>query len=320
MLNISLPNRTYITADWVSLPDTNIRTTKGRQIGFPSAFMAVRVPYNIRDGFAQNAAFFACSVDARWARGNNVGTGLTGDTDIMMQYGNIDRIRKPTPGLGSDIQESFLPIEGPDWRTVSIDDDWLSTLTPRISKGSDTWSTLASAFTDAGFDNSTGIVNQWTSLGTTIENTIATIVVDGMSRVGLSDNGGNMYQVMNRYDWINWDGDRSENWNRMLRGEDVIQPPSGTDAANITRLEWTVTVSGLAYKADGLPYYLALSVLILHTLLATLHIIHMLWTRQSSDTWHSFEEMILLSQNSRPRQAGKLSNTCGGTSLIITCS
>jgi hypothetical protein len=280
--------------------------------------MIVRVPYDVFNGTARSAALFSCSVDAKWAMGDNIGSGLTGDTDTMIQSGKVKSTRPPTTGLASNPLESFLPVEGPNWRTVSISQGWLSTLTPQIDPNLDAgWTTLAKTFTAAGFDNSTGMVsNSWSSLGSTIETTIATVIVDGMSRIGLSNNGGNIYHVMDRYNWVQYmkdkNGQRYENWNRFLRGQDVVLYPIGVSPEDLTKLNWSVTVSGLAYQADSLPYYLALGVLLLHALLAVGHTVYMLYTRRSSDTWQTFEEMLILGQNSRPGFGGKLKNTCGG--------
>jgi hypothetical protein len=309
-------------AEWVPIPAADFPTTKGRHVDYPTAFAFVKVPYNIQSAMARDAALFACSIDARWAMGSNVGSNLVGDNDRMLNYGSLKAKRKPGADLASDPLNSFLPIEGPYWRTVSIDSAWLSTLVPHIPHDSGTkWTTLAQAFTVAGFDNSTGIVSgNWTTLGSTIETTIATVVVDGMSRVGLSTNGGNMHDVMNRYDWIHWINDTAiqgtggDNLNRLLRNQDVILPPTGVEVTtNTTKLHWSVTIAGLAYGANSLPYYLALSVLLLHTFIASLQMIHMLGTRRSSDAWQSFEEMLVLSQNSRPpRGVPEWKNTCGG--------
>jgi hypothetical protein len=322
MLNISLPDYDHIMAEWVPIPTAAFPSTKGRFIDYPTAFAFVKVPYNIQNAMASNAALFACSIDARWAMGSNVGANLVGDNDRMLNYGSLKAKRKPGADLASDPLNSFLPIQGPYWRTVTIDSSWLSTLVPHVPHDSGTnWTTLAQAFTVAGFDNSTGIVSSnWTTLGSTIETTIATVLVDGMSRIGLSANGGNMYDVMDRYNWIHWindtaiQGTKGDNLNRLLRNQDVILPPTGVDVAtNITKLEWSVTIAGLAYEANSLPYYLALSVLLLHTSIASLHMIYMLWTRRSSDSWQSLEEMLALSQNSRPpRGVTEWKNTSGG--------
>ena len=292
----------------------------------PSAFMTVRIPYDLdSDGNAKTSALFACTVDARWALGDNIGNGLP-ITDNMLMYPAVKETRKPTDGLDAS-DGSFLPKEGPSWRTVSMDLKWLELLVPKLnrstSNGKAGWTTLAKSFTDAGFDNATGLVaaNTWPSLGSTIETTIATTVVDGMSRIGLSANGGNMRHASDRYNWMRFMKDKSghRDFNRLLDGRGSVLPPMNVAKANLTELRWSVTVAGLAYKTDGIVYYLALAVLFLHTVLAFGHIIYMLVTCKSSDAWDHLEDLIVLSYHSRaPRlRNGKLRNTCVGESRLF---
>ena len=279
--------------------------------------MAVQVPYNINEiGKAQNRALFTCSVDARWAMGHNVGAGLP-NTDNMVTHGELKSTRPPTTNLSAS-PDSFLPIQGPDWQTVKLDLDWLNVLTPPMGRKASTgWTTLAESFTYAGFDNSTGLVDgSWAALGSTIESTIATTVVDGMSRIGLSANGGNMTTVFDRYLWLRFLPERltdsARYFSRILDGETVVEAPEGVPLDKLAKMTWKVTVSGLAFGADGIPYYLALGVLCFHATLAGLQTVHMLWTRRSSESWDSFEEILLLSQQSRPSKSEKLKNTSAG--------
>lgn len=283
--------------------------------------MTVRIPYDFNsDGNAQNAALFACTVDARWALGDNIGNGLP-VTDNMLMYPALKEARKPTDGLTASVG-SFLPKEGPGWRTVSMDLTWLELLVPKLnpstSHGKADWTTLAKSFTDAGFDNATGLVSagSWSSLGSTIETTIATTVVDGMSRIGLSANGGNMRQAFDRYHWLRFMKDKTghRDFDRLLDGRGSVLPPVNVANTSLTELRWSVTVAGLAYKTNGIAYYLALAVLFLHSLLALGHVIYMLVTCRSSDAWDHLEDLIVLSHLSRPprHRDGKLKNTCGG--------
>jgi len=163
------------------------------------------------------------------------------------------------------------------------------------------------------------LVTGWATLGATIETTIATAIVDGLSRLGLSENNGNMKHVMpDRYQWFRLSDEKNTNngkyFDRLLNGHNIILPPAGVDEASLTKLRWRVTVAGLAYTADSTPYYLALLVLFLHALLALGQIVYMLLTRRSSQAWDNFEELLLLSQQSRQSTSKELQNTSGGKS------
>lgn len=158
----------------------------------------------------------------------------------------------------------------------------------------------------------------YNTLGSTIETSIATAMVDGMSRIGLSANGGNTNQVQDRYHQLSFQIDpngetKERSWKKLLQGGgDIVLPPAGVDSSNMTKMNWDMAISGYAYKADSVPYYFALSVLFLYSLIAGIQALYMLFTRRSSDSWDSVEEMIVLWQNSRPAGGNELTNTCGG--------
>lgn len=91
----------------------------------------------------------------------------------------------------------FVPVLGPDWRFAKLDQTWLDALVPLLGGVNSTrergWTTAASMFSYAGLDNSTGLVHgDWVSVLHTLESMIAMLIVDGMSRIGLADNGGNV--------------------------------------------------------------------------------------------------------------------------------
>ena len=286
------------------------------------AHFIVKIPFQLGDrGEVLDAALYLCTADARWAAGDVVGSPLVNNTDNMVFHGRIKRTRPRTINLASTLS-SFLPERGPFWRTITMKQDWLETLTPKLGGENQTdWTTLAKAFTAAGFDNSTGIVSGWAALGDTIESTVAVTIVDGLSRLGLEDNGANTVHVMpERYQWLHFtpietpDGQvRNVEWRRLLSGGyDIVEKPEGYEDAELTKLAWSASISGYAFKADSVPYFLALSVLLVHSILAIVHCLYIICTRCSSDAWESLEEMLALSQNSKPGSTTLLRNTCGG--------
>jgi len=146
-LRVDILDSSNISAQWVSVP----KPTADNHL---SAALLVRIPRGFGDGGkASTAAVFACSVDARWAMGTNVATGLP-NTDNLVINGELRTTRTPTFSL-SFSTHAFLPASGPDWRFVDLDLDWLNTLTSSLSTDSSGLTTLAKTFTYAGSDNST---------------------------------------------------------------------------------------------------------------------------------------------------------------------
>lgn len=274
-----------------------------------AAAMLVEV-YSDLDSGGRFVAPIACSIDARWARGTNIGSALP-ETDNMIVFGSLTSTREHGTNVG------FSPVPGPDWHFAQLDQTWLDALLPVLGGTRDMgWTTAASMFTSAGFDNSTGLITEWATLCHTLESTIAMLIVDGMSRIGLNNNGGNMYHVTDRLEWMNWlpsrVSDPGSYFDLLLDGKNVVAALNTTDDVALTRLHWDVTVSGLAYKANSTAAYLAIAVMLACTTIGACNSAHMLISRRSSEAWDSIEEMIVLSQLSRPSASARLANTSGG--------
>lgn len=294
-----------IATHWIDIPPP---TTSNHL----AAAMLVEVYSDLNSG-GRFVAPIACSIDARWARGTNIGTSLP-ETDNMIISGSLASTREKGSNVG------FSPTPGPDWRFAQLDQTWLNALLPLLGGANSTratgWTLAASMFTFAGFDNSTGLITEWATLCHTLESTIAMLIVDGMSRIGLADNGGNMNHVTDRREWMNWlslrVSDPGSYFDLLLDGKNVVAPPNTTDGTTLTHMHWDVTVSGLAYRASTTVSYLAIAVMLACTTIGACHSAHMLISRRSSDAWDSMEEIIVLSQLSRPSASASLANTSGG--------
>ena len=302
-----------VSTQWVTVPEA----TKENHV---AAAIAVEFSFNSTSNPGRrDLAVFSCSIDARWAQSSNVGSGLP-LTDNMVVYGALKSTKEPYdhPSGLTGTTSSFLPVEGPEWRFASMDKGWLEALTPVLAGNrSSGWTTAAAMLAYAGFDNSTGIITGWPTPQHTLETTIASIIVDGMSRIGLSDNGGNMHHVMpDRYEWMRFSPEKDTNgdsyFDKMLWNETIVLPPKGFDENELTKLHWSATVSGLAYKANSVSTYLALAVLFAHAAIALCHILYMLITRRSSEAWDCIEELLVLAQLSRPSKSDRLQQTSGG--------
>ncbi|KAK8135957.1 hypothetical protein PG984_003897 [Apiospora sp. TS-2023a] len=312
-----------VATHWVDVPAPNAQNHL-------SAAMVVEISTNERRGW-RDLHVYSCSIDTRWAAGSHIGSGLP-ETDNMVVYGAL-KTRDPSRNSSS----SWAPVPGPDWRFAATDRAWLETLLPlmggdgtgsyrRKSTREQGWTTAAAMFAYAGLDNSTGgIDGGFASLYHTIESTVATVMVDGLSRVGLGANHGNMRHVMpDRYQWLRTlplrQTDPGAFYDRFLRGKQTIALPplvggwgsAEVDASALTRLRWDVQVSGLAYSANSTAAYLALLVLLACSAVAICQSAYVLVTRRSSEAWDCIEELVLLGQLSRPSSSKQLFHTSGG--------
>lgn len=307
----SFANSSDILTQWIPIPEGTTDTNNGSVLDYyPSAFLTVQIPYldSISSG-----SIHACSVDARWALGDNVAMHVRdASTENFIQHGEIMSTVSTLPARG------FAPIDDGTWSKVAIDLDWLYTLTPLLrnaslpqSRTEPGWTSLASILVRAGFDNSTGLVSFWGDLRSSIEGAVAILVVEGMARIGLSGNGGRINHFTDVDNLINYLPNMNDAWNALLMDGVAVLPPGDIDSANLTQLHWGLTVSGYSYLADSAAYYLALVVLFSYIAVAVAHIAYRLYTRRSSEAWHSFEEILALSQNSPPAPQA-LKNTSAG--------
>ena len=290
---------------------------------YPSAFLTIQIPYP--DSTTQGTVF-TCSIDARWAEGNNVGTNVESTTDVFLQHGEVD-----SNAAVFAYTDMILPVDDGTWRTVDLDLSWLEALTPALNGPADTesshtlsletlqfpgWTTLSSIFHQAGYDNSTGDVDDWYELGQFTEMIIALLVADGMSRVGLTQNSGLVDQIGDfGNDYFPWLADANSLVSALLSGGSAISPPDPVDGPT-TGLDWTVFIEGYSYAADSTAYYLALTVLFVYMALALAHIGYTLRKRWFSDCWNEVSEMLALGHNSAPSQL--LENTSAGIAAHMT--
>ena len=307
-LNVSFDYPSTIVTQWLEIPQGSTPTSNNNQTDYyPSAFLHIQVPDGNVTG---TGTMFTCSIDARWALGNHIITEVFNQdaNRNLDQHGEILSIfvNPLLDGYG------FSPVNDGTWSRVAMDLDWLYTLTPVPNSpllqsqediSGPRWTSLASLLQDSGFDNRTGLVEEWASIRSPIEGVIAMLVAEGMARVGMSDNGGQAQ----RLDWVNTPEavlnlyeNEDDSLNALLQNGVAVLPPQGVSANNLTQLHWDVTAYGFFYKANSVAYYLALTVLFSYVIFALVHIIYCLYTRHSSEAWDTYEELLTLCHNSTP--------------------
>ncbi|KAK6375675.1 hypothetical protein LTS17_007497 [Exophiala oligosperma] len=207
---------------------------------------------------------------------------------------------------------------------VAMDDTWLELLTPSapfVQPSQHDWvpSTLesvidASALSE-GLSNEQGLTftQAWLNDGQSgisrtvfLEVIISSILVDGLSRVGLykvfDTQGQEPRWSLSAFDPL------PDFAKRILAGRNALRKP--TQPSTQSTLHVKMEISGFALRAS-LAGFLSMAILSAHVLMAIGHIGCVFFFRESSTGWESISELIALTQNSRPAYS-VLENTAAG--------
>lgn len=177
---------------------------------------------------------------------------------------------------------------------------------------------LEALSTSAGVDhnlNNGSAANRVSTSIEYLEYVIASALSDALSRIG-SYRSYNTSGSVDDWAFLYYNAFPDANdimaWNRAVK-------PLGYDLEprKYMRMKMRVSVTGYGYQSSTSSDYLALLVLFLHLLLALMHTIYNLSTRQTSGCWDTFSELMALAQQSQPARS-ELSNTCAGISKLGT--
>jgi hypothetical protein len=329
-LNYAIPkqpfiNSTMISTSWV-IPNGTLSFTNGTVADMnPSALINIQVP--VGHSFNNWAAFMTCSIDARWV--NSINVGMHFDADISDKYYVYGQI--PPGWMDPKIkgQPVFPFTDGAPSTKISMDSDFLNNLTPPIpvsDSGNEDiplgYSTLADIFAAMQLDNGhTDLVVVLPE----IESVLATVIVDGLARVGYYLNGGDttlsnwQNRVVDRY---NTSFKAGSEWSHAsLSGKGTTPFVPGHDASNSTKLQLDFYMGGYSYKADAPSYWVALALFYINAIIVLTHLIYrIIWKPQSGDAWKEMSSLLSLALTSRPPRGEEFENTCGGIDSKLTMS
>ena len=278
------------------------------------------VPYNSTNS---TRVSFACSVDARWAVSNYAGGPLGNGEVAYFQKVTVKNTRpwKNVAAAPVGYQLNFLPVDDGSWKRVNVTTDWLNSVSASsLNQSMGGVSAFGLLLQEMGLDNKTGAISEWVEVEATLESVVAVLFVDAMSQQGYADNGGYSSQSTDTMTQIQWDNS-TKSQSSLIAGKFAFPRPLGP----ATRLEWSVTISGYAYHADSVAYYLALTVLFLHAAIALVHVCYLLRNRLCSNSWDSVTGLIILAATSFRRGARNntvdhLTNTSAGVENYRTMS
>ncbi|KAL4790935.1 hypothetical protein BDV19DRAFT_371384 [Aspergillus venezuelensis] len=294
-------NRTnHLRFQWVHLPDI---------FGAASIGGLFETPWETAEPVNSSRVVVGCTVQAGWVPATvhtDKYTFWTGWYPWNILFG--DR----TPAFD---QASTEPTNG----RVAFGDQWLNLLTPPApitTFSTESWnpSTIESIFLNAGITKNTSSPNKpntsaldtWLTKSTQtyqtislIESIICNVIVDGLSRTGshlifnTNATGPEQFWSIAHYKPL------PDFANLILNNKPALQPPSSTNDSAYITLQAKMSISGFSMQRS-LATYLAMSVLLIHMLMATIHILYVLVKRHTSGSWSTVGELIALSQNSQP--------------------
>lgn len=282
-------NSTRVGTQWVNVPQSALLSNGSVTSDVPSALLNVAIPGNTTN---YKQIVLTCSIDARWAMGDYLGGPIT---LIPWQY--VQSAVMQSPNLfDADTTGDPSNHDDPSWRPVQIDMDWLENLTPPLDNDI-TYTSLAAILTATNLvslENSTNVKQFSHLVKSLVEIVVASLIADGMSRVGFAGIGQVGVQYSNPLNFLPKEPSESI-WKDFMAGTYKFPRPA---TGSYTVLDWSVQVSGLAYHAESNVHTLALVVLFLHAALALAHIAYVLRTLVFCSTWESFTSLVVLAAKS----------------------
>lgn len=287
-------NISSIVTGWAEVSFNESMMDEGGRNRLSSAYLNVQIPFKTE---ITSELLAACSVDARWFKGNIMGSEMAEWLGSESYNASVSAHGFEWPGSGYE----FPAFNYTHWRVVRLGQQWLDALTPTLDNTREGYTTLSSLLEALGIVDNIRRGIGLDSAQKVIEAAIAAIVADGMAHSGYSENGGEagtledaetLFQVPQ--------GD--ENMISLLTGTLEVPAPGdgGSSSVNTTAMRWELLITGLAYSANGVGYYLALTVVFVHVLLALLHTAYSLWLRKTSAAWESFCDSFALALGSAP--------------------
>lgn len=256
-----------------------------------------------------------CVVDARWApSGNIVASSQTDWARAGFRIPTKTSVYRPREQPHDEAgivygDRLFLPGSEEDgWKRMTLSEDWTNAMTPAIPGRPGNVSTLDAIFEDT-------IPNLWAvaehdslrdtmygyhdptryELLTLTEHVAASLVADGVSRIGLGlqDMMWDLNRPLEEYH-------RAEGVNKDSFSLGVFGLPSPFNSSEGTQLVLNAAVYGYGLNLEGLSGRFSVVVLCIHLLIVFLHIVSLfvIFGNQTMATWKSSTEFLLLGMGS----------------------
>ena len=251
-------------------------------LGYGPARIGAAVTYPQSDP-TQTPVYY-CTVDARWAP---VVTESSRGVIMVVTGAPDDWIG------GATFNDA--------WPKINIAPEWARLLNPEVPQ-SNVFLKLLQA---AGLWNSTTPIASASTCGA-IESLLAVMIANGLGRLNWNNSlVGDL--VSGDQEWMREMMPR-KTYSMGPGGSAFVQPPASSGpTSNFTM---TAQVYGWAYSADGAAAKASIFILLLYSFIVIVHVVHVIYTGESSGSWTSIAEIAALAMNSK--QTDALQNTGAG--------
>lgn len=308
-LNLSLNNMTFTPANY----------PKFRWVHLPYDFGALSIGGLFESPWSNNATrkVIACSAQSGWVPAETTTdeyTFWTGWYPWNVTFG--DR----TPAFNYLHGQNLSSTTG----RIAMGDTWLNLLTPPTNIKSPTSqnpspSTIESIFENAGLGTAFSEAHNTTELTLLIESIVTSVLVDGISRF----NSHRPFATPFDPDSPSLSPEtysKSPKFSSLiLKSSTALRTPPNVKPEDITTLSATMQVTGYSYR-PSLAGALAMALLLTHLVMATVHIVWLLYKGQTSGCWSYVSELFVLAYSSNSAKGPSTScNVFEGTGAGIHC-
>lgn len=279
---------------------------------------------NATPGISPPSNIVACSIDGRWTKAKTV-METTEDMPMAHEYYGGRVLNLIQTELAFKDRMGYIranPPPKPTTEDIRLSTDWYNMLSPTLPDTSPdnlpwlpiqglkrtTLETLLISIYSENFRQ------------TELENLIATVFVDGLSRSGLIPNY-DATRFLEAWSYGDFSINSTKLARKLLRQGDPIEifpAPTILKSGNMTRMEMKAIYSGYVMTAQNWFDKLSMAGLILHAVIALVHTILVVIMGKTGGAWDSILELIALTQRSTPPEESLLSNTSAGVRSLKT--
>ncbi|KAJ4312864.1 hypothetical protein N0V84_009718 [Fusarium piperis] len=296
------------------------KNSLGLVILFKDLFNHTSVPADI----SPPSNVVACSIDARWAKGKTI-IQTTDDYPIYHEYYmgrvlNLVQTELDFPDHMGYVRAR--PPPSPMMEDIRLSTDWYDMLSPALPETAPDNLPWLPIHGSKRTTVETLLINIYNEhfRQTELENLIATVFVDGLSRSGLIPNH-DAARFFGAWSIGEFGVENKELAEKLLRKGDPIEifpEPAILKSGNTTRMEMKAIYNGYVMTAQNWFDKLSMAGLLLHALIAIIHTIFVICLRRTGGAWDSILELIALTQRSTPPDESLLLNTSAGVRSLKT--
>ncbi|UPK97982.1 hypothetical protein LCI18_008917 [Fusarium solani-melongenae] len=298
----------------------DIWNTTKNSLGLVVLFKALFNRTNVTADISPPSNVVACSIDARWAKGKMIIQTTTDDDPILHNYYsgkvlNLIQTELDFPGRKGYVRTRPPPY--PMVEDIRFSPDWYDMLSPTLpdtSPASLPWMPIQGSKRTTPETLLINVYNE-NFRQTELENLIATVFVDGLSRSDLIPNY-NASRFLKAWSFGEFGFENDKLARKLLHKGDpkeIFPKPAILKSGNSTRLEMKAIYYGYVMTAKDWFDYFCMVCLGLHDAIAIAHTFFVVFVKhKTGGASDSILELVALTQRSTPPERRLLSNTSAG--------